>query len=782
MATGRRIKVASMSPAPTPKNVLGLLGAFTVTSLVAGVLAAGLAVPAIGATGLASNSAIDAFNALPSELENTQVSASTRVLASDGSLIATFYDENRDPVELDQISKYMQDAVVAIEDERFYEHGGVDTKGLLRALVANQVSGGVSQGASTLTQQLVKNTLKDTAHAAGDAEAYEAAEEQTNSRKLREIRLATALEKKMSKQEILEGYLNIAWFGGQTNGVEAAAKYYFGTSAKKLTLPQAAMLAGMIQSPPQYNIAKKEQQEKALNRRNTVLAKMLQQGKITQAEHDEAVDTPLKPNITPTYQGCANAGVRAYFCDYVYNVITKGNGFKALGKTVEDREAALKRGGYTIRTTLDPKILKAGWKAVKDAIPPNDSSNVATASVTVEPGTGKVLSMIQNKYYSTKKGRKNTTINYSTDYKYGGSSGFLTGSTFKPVVLATWLKAGHSLNASINGSAGSVPVNSFKSCGSNLQSSEIWNFQNSSGESGNGNMSVWDATANSVNGAYIRMEQQLDLCDVREMAEALGMHQAAPVEVGGKKTTKLPDTIPSIVLGTINQSPLTMANAYATFASGGKYCTPIVVTSIKDRNGKKVKIPKTNCKQTVDPEVANTTTLGLSRALINGTARSTGPLSSGQKASGKTGTTNDSMDTWFVGYTPQLSTSVWVGPEFVNGKRENMQGITIGGSYYGNVYGGTFAAPIWKDIMEKALEARRSRTSRRPTAACSRPRCPTSRAWSARARKRPAASWSRPASPSSRAISRRRPTSRPAPSPAPTPPAGPAPAAPSPST
>ncbi|GAB3265022.1 penicillin-binding protein [Kineosporia babensis] len=695
-----------MSPAPTPKNVLGLLGAFTVTSLVAGVLAAGLAVPAIGATGLASNSAIDAFNALPSELEDTQVSASTRVLASDGSLIATFYDENRDPVKLEEISEFMQDAVVAIEDERFYEHGGVDTKGLVRALLVNQASGGVSQGASTLTQQLVKNTLKDAAHASGDEAAYEAAEEQTNSRKLREIRLATALEKKKSKQEILEGYLNIAWFGGQTNGVEAAAKYYFNTSAKKLTLPQAAMLGGMIASPTQFNPASEEQHDKALARRDTVLNKMLSLKMITQQEHDEAVDTPLKSDVTPTYQGCANAGTRAYFCDYVYNVITKGNGFKALGATEEDRQAALKRGGYTIRTTLDPKILKAGWKAVNEAIPPNDSSNVATASVTVEPGTGKVLSMIQNKYYSTKKGRKNTTINYSTDYKYGGSSGFLTGSTFKPVILATWLKAGHSLNASINGSPGSLPVNSFKSCGSNLQSSEIWTVRNSSDSSGNGTMSVWDATANSVNGAYVRMEQQLDLCDVREMAEALGMHQAAPVEVDGKKTTKLPDNIPAIALGVINQSPLTMANAYATFASGGKYCNPIVVTSIKDRNGKKIKIPKANCKQTIDAEVANTTTLGLSRALTNGTASSTGPLANGQKASGKTGTTNGSEATWFAGYTPQLSTAVWVGPETVDGKRKNMTNIYINGRYYNAVYGGTLAAPIWKKIMEPALEGK----------------------------------------------------------------------------
>ncbi|GAB6900323.1 transglycosylase domain-containing protein [Kineosporia succinea] len=688
---------------------MGLLGAFVVTSLVAGVLAAGLAVPAIGATGMASNSAVKAFDALPSELASTKMAANTRVLASDGSVIATFYDENRVPVDLDEISPFLQNAIVAIEDERFREHGGFDPTGTLRALVVNQLSGGVSQGASTLTQQLVKNLLKEQAYLAGDKEAYEAAEEQTNSRKIKEIRLAAALEKKMTKDEILNSYLNIAWFGGQVNGVEAAARYYFNTTAAKLTLPQAAMLAGMVQSPTQYNFADKDKVQAATNRRNTVLNKMFAQGMIDEETRDKAIATKLRAKITPTYQGCANAGKSAYFCDYVYNLITKSSDFKALGKTKKARAAALKQGGYTIKTTLDPKVLNASFKAVKEAIPPNDSSNVATAAVTVEPGTGKIISMTQNKYYSVKEGRKNTTINYSADYNYGGSSGFLTGSTFKPVVLATWLKAGKSLNATIDGSPGSIAESSFKRCGSSLQSSATWNFVNSGDGGARGSMSVWDATANSINGAYIRMEQQLDLCDVADMAEAVGMHLAAPqVQCGNEKaTTKIPNCYPSVVLGIANQSPLTMANAYATFASGGKYCKPTAVTSITDRNGKAVKIPEADCKQTVDAKVANTTTLGLSRALTNGTAARTGPLSNGQPASGKTGTTNDSQDTWFVGYTPQLSTAVWVGPETVNGKRKVMRGVTINGQYYSNVYGGTIAAPTWKKIMESALAGKK---------------------------------------------------------------------------
>ncbi len=321
------------------KSIPGLLGAFTAVSLVGGVIAAGLVAPAVGATGVASNTAVNAFLDLPSELEDTPVSATTKVLAADGSPIATFFDENRSPVKLEKVSPFLQDAVVSIEDERFFEHSGVDTEGLLRA-VAVTVLKSESQGASTLTQQLVKNTLKLQAYVKGDEAGMLEATDTTSDRKLREIRLATALEKRLTKPEILERYLNIAWFGGQTNGIEAAAKYYFGTSAKKLTLPQAAMLAGMIHNPNAYKLGDPTSHERATARRNRVLNKMLELGKIDQAAHDKAVKAPLKPKITATRAGCANAKTRAYFCDYVYNVITESDDFKALGETQEARENA----------------------------------------------------------------------------------------------------------------------------------------------------------------------------------------------------------------------------------------------------------------------------------------------------------------------------------------------------------------------------------------------------------------------------------------------------------
>jgi membrane peptidoglycan carboxypeptidase len=706
-----------MSTASRAQNVLGLLGAFIVTSMVAGVLAAGLALPAIGASGVATKNSVTFFNSLPGDLKQPPTSQRSTLLAADGTPITTFYDEYRIDKPLKDISLNMQHAIVAIEDARFFEHGGVDPQGLMRAAVVNQISHRSAEGASTLEQQYVKNVLKEAAYVKGDKEALKEAQVKTNARKLKEIRYAVTLEKTMSKTEILNKYLNIAWFGGQVNGIEAASQYYFHTTAKKLTLPQAATLAGMIQSPPTYSpeFAPKE----AIGRRNVVLHRMLDQHMIDQATYVKSVKAKLGAHITKPTQGCANSGHYAYFCDYVFNILTEDKAYSALGKTVEDRINRLKRGGLTIRTTMDPKLVNAAWKTMSKALPPKDKSHVATASVTVQPGTGKVLSIQQNKIYkptNDKPGKSAyTTIDYSTDYKYGGSAGFQTGSTFKPFTLATWLKAGKSLNASVPAGAGSAPFSSFKSCFGYL-GSESYTYSNASDGEGKGNMSVWDATARSVNGAFVSMEKQLNLCDIRATAESIGVHLAAPrnVECGTAKqrkgiTTRLPICTPSLTLGVENISPMTMAAAYAAFAARGTYCAPIAVISITDRNGKHLPVQDANCKQTLDKNIADTVNLGLSKVFSSeGTAAAVGGLP-GRPASGKTGTTNSSQDTWFVGYTPQLATSVWVGdPSFYGPAKYQHRKVlmhrTINGHYYSAVFGATIAGPIWKKIMLTATK------------------------------------------------------------------------------
>ena len=297
--------------------------------------------------------------------------------------------------------------------------------------------------------------------------------------------------------------------------------------------------------------------------------------------------------------------------------------------------------------------------------------------------------------------------NYSVDEKDGGGNGFQPGSTFKALTLATWLKAGKSLNASLPAGPGTLPYTAFKACGDPLRGA-TYRFSNAGDGEGSGSKTIWQGTAGSINGTYVRMEAALDLCDIRKTAESIGVHPAAPrlnecpgLEKG-KTTTRLPICIPSLTLGVSDVSPMTMANAYASFAAQGTYCKPVAITSIKNRTGKSLKIPDGDCKQALDKDVANGVTLGLSKVFsAGGTAARLGGI--GRPASGKTGTTNGSIDTWFVGYTPQLSTAVWVGDP-VSTPRRSLNYRTIGGVRYGSVYGATIAGPIWKDIMVKAME------------------------------------------------------------------------------
>jgi membrane peptidoglycan carboxypeptidase len=710
-----------MPSAQHTRNLLGLLGAFVVTSMAGGVLAAGLAMPAVGASGIMTKNSASFFDSLPGELKQPPLSAQSKLLAADGSLITTFYDENRVLVPLSKMSVNIQEAVVAIEDSRFYDHGGVDPQGLARAAVVNKVSNGVAQGASTLTQQYVKNVLLEAAEARDDKKAKNKAVEVSAARKIQEIRYAVSLEKQLGpngKKEILHRYLNIAWFGRKINGVEAASKYYFGTTAAKLTLPQAATLAGMIQAPMKYN--PQSAPKEALKRRNVVLHRMLELHKIDQKTHDLAVKAKLSPKITPSANGCANAD-KTYqqYCNYVRQLIIENKDFSSLGKTRDARRKTLYRGGLTIKTAMDPKIVKVAYKTLRKKIPPKDESGIATASVTVEPGTGDVLSIMQNKTYNPlgDKRRGDTALNYSVDNAYGGASGFQTGSTFKPFTLAAWLDAGKSLNTQLPAGAGNASFREFRACGSTLSSNERYKYTNSDdGGSSGTTMSVWDGTAQSVNGVFISMEKQLDLCKIRSIAEDIGVHLAKPrdqfcTRKEGDVTIRLPFCVPSLTLGVADISPMTMAAAYAAFAADGKFCKPTAVVSVKDRNGKPVDIPRADCKQTLDKEVARGVNLGLSRALTNGTAASVGPLQ-GRPASGKTGTTNSSVDTWFVGYTPQLATAVWVGdPKIYPHKdyrgrttwsRKSMNGRRIGGQYFPKVYGAYLAAPMWKTIMESA--------------------------------------------------------------------------------
>jgi membrane peptidoglycan carboxypeptidase len=678
---------APNSPAGTAGRLVALLAAFVAASVVAGVLTAGLFMPAVGATGSVARSSVDFFDSLPEELEAQPLSQQSRILYADGTPMATFFDQNRIVVPLPAVSPLLRQAVVAIEDARFYEHGGVDPQGMARAVV-NNASGGDTQGASTLTQQWVKNVLAEKARLENDEEARQAAIAQDYGRKLREAKLAIAAERRLTKDQILENYLNIALFGDGQFGVATASQHWFNKPASDLTLEDAALLAGMIQSPRVYDPV--DFPERALERRNTVLARMLETGYIDQAQHDAAVAVPLEAqlNVQQTRNGCEQAGSAAFFCDYVIHTILQNPSF---GETPEQRQQLVYRGGLTITTTLEKPRQDAADASVKAAAAPTDQ--VAAALSSVEPGTGRIVAMAQSRTYDPREGAAagGTSLNYNVDKAMGGGDGFQVGSTFKPFTLATWLAAGKSLNETVRAPGrDSLRYRELNSRCARLNPGDVWQVSNSEG-SGPGQMTVLAGTYNSVNTAYANMMRELDLCDIRDTASRLGVHRADGQEM---------EVLPSMILGAQNFAPLTMASAYAAFAQSGTFCQPIAISEIKDAAGNVIGGQQPECSQTIEPEVANGVTYALTNTLDRGTANC---CDISWPAAGKTGTTNDSTETWFVGFTRQLSTAVWVGTPDTG--ISSLNGAPINGRRFNKVYGATVAAPTWQAYMNQAMQA-----------------------------------------------------------------------------
>ncbi|MEV6869141.1 transglycosylase domain-containing protein, partial [Streptosporangium subroseum] len=346
---------------------------------------AGVALPAVGGAGLGIMSATNEVNLKPEDLTEPPPAEVTVVQDARGNEIARFYEEYREVVKLDEMAEVMKTAIISIEDYRFYEHGAIDIEGTIRALAKNLQAGGVSQGGSSITQQYVKQVLLNSADTEKEKNA---ALESSYARKLNELRYAMAVEKKYSKDEILEKYLNIAYFGAGAYGVEAAAKRFFGVTAADLTLPQAATLAGAVQDPNSTdpNLGKKSR-ALLVNRRNVVLNRMADLGKITQEEAGAAKAAKLGYKGTKLPGGCESSKY-PYFCIYVRNEILGNPDF---GKTAKARLEFLNRGGLTIKTTIDPAMQAAADKAIKKWVHPSD--NPAAAEALVQPGTGAIKAM-----------------------------------------------------------------------------------------------------------------------------------------------------------------------------------------------------------------------------------------------------------------------------------------------------------------------------------------------------------------------------------------------------
>ncbi|CAL9275267.1 transglycosylase domain-containing protein [Streptomyces enissocaesilis] len=669
-----------LSPTQQAAKFLGV-------SVLAGAVLAGIALPAVGALGLAAKGSVESFDALPANLKTPPLSQRTSILDAEGGTIATVYSRDRTVVPLKEISPYMQKAIVAIEDSRFYEHGAVDLKGVLRALNKNARSGEVSEGASTLTQQYVKNVFVE--EAGDDPTKVAQATQQTIGRKIRELKLAIQVEEELGKKKILENYLNITFFGQQAYGVEAASQRYFSKSAKDLNVQEAALLAGIVQSPSRYDPVNDEAE--ATKRRNVVLERMAQVGDISQAEADKAQAAPLGLKVSRPKNGCITAVKGAgFFCDYVREVFLSDPVF---GKTKEDRAKIWNQGGLTIRTTLDPQAQESAQQSIKDHVYTSD--DVATAATIVEPGTGKIVAMGQSRPYGVDIKQGETTLNLSVNNDMGGGAGYQPGSTFKPIVAAAALEGGMPATKSYSSPYEMEYPSPVAACGGkNWVNNEGAKLANEN-ETEVGPYDMKEATALSVNTYYVQLISDIGICPVTQMADKMGVERA--------NGNKLEQT-PSIALGVTEVSPLTMASAYAAFASRGMYCTPIAIESISQRIGNKSKsleVPKSTCSRAMSETTADTINTLLRGVVEDGTGTQAGLDS--RDSAGKTGTTDERYAAWFVGYTPNLAGAVWVGDPKHERKMVN---ITIGGVPHDKVFGGAVPGPIWRDMMSGALEGK----------------------------------------------------------------------------
>ena len=666
----------SHSRAVRPAQLLALLLAFLSVSSLMGVVTAGMLVPVAGPTALVAKSVPSVFNELPGDLQTVAPAEESQLLDSSGGVIAHFYDKQRIVVPSANIADVMKKAIVAIEDKRFYEHNGVDPTGIARAFVTNLGDTG-HQGASTIPQQYVRNSLAERGYLEGDAEQVSAATEQTTERKLREIKYALALEKTQSKDDILTGYLNIAPFGPITYGVEAASQRYFSKSASELNYLESALLAGLVQSPVQYDPL--THPEAAQARRDTVLATMLDQGVITQEEYDEGVATTVDSMLHPTVssEGCSGTdSSKAYFCDYVLSQFLEDPTF---GATRIERERLLKTQGITIRTTLDSAKQDAAYASLTNAIPVGDASGLNDALVSLEPRTGKVLAMAQNTAYGIEAGQ--TMSNYSAD------GNFQVGSTFKVFTLLQWFKEGHSAYETVGSANTFYPNGSFKCDGRSI-TTEGYQVNDLAGKTGT--MNVVRATGQSVNQAFVNMASRVDFCSIFETAYDMGITEDGEV----------PSPFPANILGSVSGSPLQMASVFATIANSGQQCKPQSIESVTDRDENVLKEFAADCKEVISADVANKTAALLTASA--GQYYTSTRLGDGRPFAAKSGTTDGHANTWLTGFTPSLATGAWVGHG--DNSSQEVSGVVINGVYHSEIFGETYVGQnIWAPYMTQAL-------------------------------------------------------------------------------
>ncbi|HXF35600.1 MAG TPA: transglycosylase domain-containing protein, partial [Actinomycetota bacterium] len=617
---------------------------FAAVIVTAALLVAASLLPVVGTLAVGVRAVDRKLAVLGRDLRRIRPFAQRSVLyAADGKTpLAVLYEENRTEVPLADVAPIAREAVLAIEDDDFYEHGGLDATSVLRALVTNLVAGEVVQGGSTITQQLVKNVFIEEPSL-------------TLDRKLREAALAIRLEQRYPKDRILEMYLNRVYLGNGVYGIGTAAEFYFGVDAADLRLAQAALLAGMIASPETYDPLQRPRA--ALRRRNEVLARMAALGWIPAPRAARAADRPL--GVVADARS-SQPGRWPFAVEYVRRLIlaSPGGEFDALGATRKQRARALFQGGLRIRTTFHPTWEAFADRAVMAELP--DPRGPDAAVVAVDARTGAIRTMFSGRGYE----RAADPLDLVTADRQPGSA-------FKPFTLVAAFRAG-------------IPPGKVYASRSPYRDPR-WNNDchcvvNAEGAGDRGYLDLWSATQHSVNVVFAQLVLDVGPSAVVEAAHDLGI------------TTPL-DAVPSITLGAEEASPLEMASAYATLANDGVRCTPFAVAEIRDADGDVLYRHRPRCHRVLDAGIARLVTAMLGGVVAGGTG--TAAALGSRPVAGKTGTTQDYTNAWFVGYTRQVAAAVWVG--FPEGQRP------MDAYFGGPVFGGTVAAPIWGAFMSRAV-------------------------------------------------------------------------------
>ena len=637
---------------------------------------AAVAFPLAAVGGLGLLAASDYVENMPTKLRDVPSAQVTKVYASDGkTLLTQFYTEYRKYVPISQISPHMLRAIVASEDGRFYEHNGVDVKGVVRAFVANHQAGGVSQGASTLTMQYVRNVQRDSAQSPNEVLD---ATEQTAGRKLTEMRLAIQVEKDLTKEQILERYLNVAYFGHRAYGIFAAAQVFFSKSPADLTLVEAATLAGLVKAPSSYDPTANS--KAAQTRRNYVIDRMVALRYVSVAAAEKAKKQRIALRLYDPPNDCISVPSRynswGYFCDMFKSWWRQQEAF---GKNPMEREENLRTGGYSIITSLDPRLQRIAMNEVtsKERI----GSSYALGVVAIEPGTGRIKAAAVNRRYSLNQ-RVNGPITDWVKYQAGVRStypntvapllgggdmpGYQAGSTFKIFTMVAALDMGLPLNTNIR-SPFRVRTGYLTAPGSRGSCGIYW-CPNNASASMSGVRNMWSGFGMSVNTYFVQLEQRIGAERAVRMAERLGLTWHTDVD-RRMASPQNANNWGSFTLGVPDTTPLEMANAYATLAADGRYCEPSPVLRITGPDGKKLAAGNPQCHQELRPEVA--------RAAVDATRCTTGykaatggcgPWSTapgvypavGRPVGGKTGTTDDTRSAWFVGLTPGLTAASFI--------------------------------------------------------------------------------------------------------------------------